>query len=44
MEDIGISWSDVYKTSNIQECNSRITSVDDQINGPNQDKKSYQQH
>ena len=42
MEDIGILWSDVYKTSNIQECNSRIVSVDDQINGPNQNKKSYQ--
>ena len=43
MEDIGISWSDVYKTPNIQEYNSLITSVDDQINGPNKDEKSYQE-
>ena len=42
MEDIGIPWSDVYKTPNIQECNSRITTVDNQINGPNQDEESYQ--
>ena len=41
MEEIGIHWSGGFKTSNIQESNSLIKSIEDQINSPNHVEKPY---